>query len=175
LGYAYTKPIDFDADPPMAEQSTVSGCIEQLDLKFANMNLLFDFYPVKSGIFCLTAGTYIGNNKISAHGIADEPFVWNNQIINVVGGSFDTYLKMGNVFKPYAGIGLGRTISKSRVSFRFDLGVIYQGGYTIKNHYNYKEYNGIIELDESSSDLPFSNDLLKWWPLLSFSISYRII
>lgn len=174
MSYDYKDNIDFEADSPNGEYS-VDGHFYDSKLKFPNANILFDFYPVKSGIFCLTAGAYIGNNKIAAKGFAKDAFVWGNHTIVPVNENFNASLKMGDTFKPYFGIGLGRTISKSRVSFRFDLGVIYHGKYTIyyDGEHGRESIDG-LKILEDEFDLPFSSDFLKLWPTLSFSISYRI-
>ncbi|MDR1369222.1 MAG: hypothetical protein LBJ72_03695 [Dysgonamonadaceae bacterium] len=174
VSYDYKDPIDFTAHTPDKEYS-VDGYFSDSKLKFPNFNVLLDFYPVKAGIFCFTAGAYIGDNKISAKGVADEAFIWGNHEIIPIQSEFDTSLKMGDTFKPYFGIGLGRTISKSRVSFRFDMGVIYHKNYTIyyDGEYGMESIDGLKVLEEDF-DLPFSSDFLKLWPTLSLSISYRI-
>jgi hypothetical protein len=174
MSYDYKENIDFEANSPDGEYS-VDGHFYDSKFKFPNANILFDFYPVKSGIFCFTVGAYIGNNKISVKGFAKDAFVWDDHIIVPVNEKFDTSLKMGDTFKPYFGIGLGRTISKSRVSFRFDLGVTYHGNYTI--YYDGEHGKEIIDglkILEEEFDLPVSSDFLKLWPTLSLSISYRI-
>ena len=48
-------------------------------------------------------------------------------------GSFDGKLVMGNTIKPYLGIGIGRTIPKNRVGVRFELGMVYQGKYSLSS------------------------------------------
>ncbi len=173
LNFNYDDPIDFSADSPVQGNPEVDGFVNEADLRFPNANLLVDFYPVKSGIFCLTAGAYIGDNKITAYGTANEPFEWDDVVINPVNGKFDAQVKVGNVVKPYFGVGLGKTISNSRVGFRFDLGVVYQGEYTIESDYSSSVINGGHKLSEDL-DLPVSEDVLNLWPMISFSVSYRI-
>ncbi len=170
--YNYNESLDFDADSPDG-QSSIPGYINGAKLNFPNANILLDFYPVKSGIFCITAGAYIGSNNVKAKGTADGPFVWDDLIITPVNGKFDANLKMGSTFKPYFGIGLGRTISKSRVGFRFDLGAVYQGEYKMESPQSSGTVSGSSFAD-ANFDLPFSKELLNLWPILSFSISYRI-
>ncbi len=172
LAYSTNEIFDFTADSPDG-QSSVPGDITDAKLKFPNANILLDFYPVKSGIFCITAGAYIGNNNVKAKGTAASPFVWDDLIITPVNGKFDANLKMGSTFKPYLGIGLGRTIPNSRVGFRFDIGAVYQGEYTIDSPQSSSSVSG-SSFAETEFDLPFSSELLKLWPMLSFSISYRI-
>ncbi len=171
--YDYNDTFDFTADSPTEGQPSVDGFINDSKLNFPNANVLVDFYPVKSGIFCITAGAYIGSNNVKSKGHADAPFVWDDLVINPVNGKFDANLKMGSTVKPYFGIGLGRTISNSRVGFRFDIGAVYQGNYTIESPQSNGTADGASVLD-AEFDLPFSTEILKLWPMMSLSISYRI-
>ena len=174
LSYHHQDPIDFFASSPDGEYS-IQGSVYDSKIKLPNFNVLLDFYPVKSGIFCITAGAYIGDNKISSKGVANEAFIWDHQVIIPVNDHFKTSLKMGETIKPYFGVGLGRTISNSPVSFRFDLGVVCHSNYTIyyDGESGRETINGLKVLEEAF-ELPFSTDLLNFWPMLSFSLSYRI-
>ena len=175
LGFGYNEEYTFNADAADGGYD-VPGSLENFKFKFPNANILFDFYPVKSGIFCITAGAYIGSNELTADGKAERPFLWDG--VRVTPNSnekFDATVKMGSTFKPYVGLGLGRTISKSRVSFRFDLGVVFQGDYTIESPQASKSVSGVNVLQKELDDFPDSlADALKLWPMMSFSISYRI-
>ena len=174
LGFGYDNEYTFNADAADGG-SDVPGSLENFKFKFPNANILFDFYPVKSGIFCITAGAYIGSNELTADGKADRAFLWDDITVNPQGGKFDATVKMGSTFKPYVGLGLGRTISKSRVSFRFDLGVVFQGDYTIESSRANGSASGVNVLQKELDDFPDSlADALKLWPMMSFSISYRI-
>lgn len=194
LPFNYNDGIDFDAPivnlpSGFGSDLEMGGELSKLKLKFPNAKLLVDYYPVKDGIFCITGGFYIGNNRITADGMIDdyqsyvdmleqygiEPeFEFEDVVIKPNDdGSFSAKLKMGNTVKPYLGFGLGRTISKSRVGFRFDMGIVYQGKYSIESE-NVSE--GIDRVNDLAADfdLPFSKKLLEWWPMMSFSLSYRI-
>ncbi len=190
LGYTLKDAIEFDADAIYVDpqgnthdfEQSITGELTDTKLKFPNFKALFDFYPVKDGIFSLTAGFYVGNNDIKTNGMINDyasypehpDFEFEDIIISPnADGSFNARIKMGNTFKPYFGIGLGRTISKSRVGFRFDLGVVYQGEYKIESD---NVIQGIDTLNDKAADfdLPFSKDLLKLWPMINFSLSYRI-
>jgi len=157
-------------------------------------NLLLDFYPV--GSFHLTVGAFVGNSKLK---ISGRLFDWRNesrsdavllpgenwpdfdiagQSIDLEGGKTDLSLYLGNTVKPYLGIGIGRVVPKnSRVSFKFELGVLYHGaGYTLK-------HNGTV-IDLANSGLPEAvsihntiQDLtqyIRFWPMLNLQLSYRI-
>ena len=176
LSLNYDEIYDFNADDVNGNiDPGVDGTFSNARLKFPNANILLDFYPVKSGIFCITAGAYIGNNKIDVDGTAEAPFLWDDIIVTPnPQGKFDGTLKMGNTIKPYLGFGLGRTISKSRLSCRFDIGVVYQGKYTIESPQASGTADGATVLKNQVDISDGLTDVLKLWPMMSFSISYRI-
>jgi len=89
-------------------------------------------------------------------------------------GSFDGKLDMGNSIKPYFGIGLGRTIPRNRIGFTFELGLVYQGKYTLSSpNLNKAGYNWVNEMSDEL-DIPVSEGTLNWWPMINLSLTYRI-
>lgn len=112
----------------------VSAKINTLKVNLSNAKMLVDYYPFRNGIFSLTGGLYIGQSKITMKGHADQKFNLDDIVIQPdANGYFDASLVLGNSVKPYFGIGLGRTLAKKRIGFRFELGAIYQGHYKIKS------------------------------------------
>lgn len=169
LGYTY-KPDDMELDVDYDDQD-LSAKVSSLKINFSNAKLLVDYYPFRNGIFSLTGGLYMGQNKITLEGHADRKFNLDDIVIQPdANGYFDASLILGNSVKPYFGIGLGRTLAKKRIGFRFELGAIYQGHYKIKSDYmtseSVSEANNAIE-----DELPKS--ALDFWPVLNFSLSYR--
>lgn len=190
LAGTYKDELSFTADGftidshGMVISAPLSGYVKDPKLRFPEANILVDFYPIKSGIFSITAGVYMGKNKVTAKGLVTEvagmpydgqAFEFDDVIIRPnPDGSFDVGLRMGNPVKPYLGIGLGRTIPQSRLGFRFDMGVIYQGNYVVESGNIDSGTMDQINEQAADFDLPFSKSLLKWWPMLSLSLSYRI-
>lgn len=190
LHFNYNEAIDFDAEvanaPEGSQIEELYGDLNDLKLRFPNAKALVDFYPMKNGVFCLTAGFYLGSNTIKANGLVtnydrvkqqmggvDPQFEFEGTVIDPKDGKFDATLKLGNVIKPYFGIGLGRTIANSRVGFKFELGMVYQGKLKVESSNIVKtDYN----LDDVTSnfDMPVPKNLLNWWPMLNFALSYRI-
>lgn len=180
LGYKYDNGIDLEADAinsqGEAQNKTIEGSFKQASLKFPNAKILVDYYPRPNGIFSVTAGFYIGQNKISADGQiynyngSDEFELMNDIVIKPnADGTFGAQLKLGNVIKPYLGIGLGRTIANNRVGFKFDLGVVYQGKMKIES-----DQIQNVKAIQKASDVAISENALSWWPMIGFSLSYRI-
>lgn len=157
------------------------------ELNFTNGHVLVDFHPVKKGIFHITAGAFIGKNQLKAKGfLADldgnpvelldgrewPSIEFDGHELELDDANLDATLQLGSVIKPYFGLGLGRAISKSRVSFKFELGVIYQGDYSIKQ--NGKKIDIMDTATENFEDIDTYTKWLKWWPMLNFQLTYRI-
>jgi hypothetical protein len=173
--------------PAEAPSIEMEGQITDLKLNFTQGKVLVDYYPMKNGVFSLTAGLYLGKNMISGAGKIEnyEALVEQNggerpvfgfedlTIQPEANGSFDAKIQFGNAIKPYVGIGLGRTIANSRVGFKFDLGVVFQGDIQFKSKTIYPGSNTTNMAYNKLNDY-VSTDLLKLWPILSFSLSYRI-
>ena len=180
LGYKYTDGVSFDADALDVNgnylDKTLDGDFTKAKLSFPNGKLLVDYYPMANGVFSITAGCYIGGNSISVDGMIDRYDGTSYfEIIDGVSikpennGAFSAKLKMGGVVKPYFGLGLGRTIANKRVGFKFDLGVVYQGKLKIESDQSHN-----ISKLEDAVDLPVPESALRFWPMIGFSLSYRI-
>lgn len=160
-------------------------------LNFTNGHLLVDIHPMRYGIFHFTAGLFIGKNKIDASGylqnsvtgkrITSEDlapgYAWpkleieGHQVV-IDNGAIDATFELGQTLKPYFGIGIGRSLPKSRLGFMFELGAIYQGDYKIKQAG--QEVNITQQVHDSFQDIGDYTKYLKWWPMLNFQLTYRI-
>ena len=161
FGLDVMKYVDIDGD-----QTVTKG-----DISFSNANLLFDLFPGK-GIFHVTGGLYFGKNDISIAGRGDDSFALSNDVITPdQNGNFSGTVKLGSSVKPYLGLGLGRTIPNRRIGFKFDLGVVFQGAPRIESPNLNKNINP--ETVEDSFDVDVINNL-KIWPMMNFSLIYRI-
>ena len=135
------KDVSLGTDPafisdPERQLVDIEGKLNMGDFK-----LLFDYYPIRSSSFHVTAGAYIGKSKpVEVHNAT--PFLkqsaWGNKGLEL-GSGIDSYTLVseldGNVkaemkvnsFKPYLGIGFGRAVPKGVVGVQFDLGVQFWG------------------------------------------------
>jgi len=170
-GYSYN--VNEEIDVNYGGISVYGVTIDDAKLKFSNAKLLVDYYPMKNGVFSLTGGFFMGKNKISVDGYAEEKFELEGIVIAPENGRYSADLVLGNNIKPYLGIGLGRSIAKNRVGFRFDLGVVFQGKYKIESKNIMDEYV-INQGEKLIDDLDIPDSLTKYWPMLNFSLSYRI-
>ena len=161
LGIDATKYIDMEDEENELEQGKLS---------FANVNLLFDYYPIAGSVFYIIAGAFFGSNKIMIAGDGFDPFSINdNVIIPGANGYFKGNVLFGGVVKPYFGLGLGRTIPNNRVGFKFELGAFYQGKMKVESAFLDKSMNPADVDDEI--DIPYVNS--KIWPSLTFSLVFR--
>ena len=175
LGLSYNSSVDFSADA-IGTGANLDGEISDFSMKFPNAKVMIDFYPAPKGIFSITAGLYFGSNKITAKGMvnnyAGEEFGFEDIVIKPnADGSFGAKLKLGNAVKPYLGIGLGRTIPRKSIGFRFELGIVYQGEMKFESD---NVSNTALNLATNVEEIDISKTLLKLWPMMNFSLTYRI-
>ncbi|MDR1699118.1 MAG: hypothetical protein LBR75_04780 [Prevotellaceae bacterium] len=173
FGYSVTSGLSYTATG-LESLEDIEVDIDKAKLRFPNVNLLVDYYPWKSLMFHLTAGVYFGQNKVEAFGTASEPFEAGDYVITPdANGNIDAKIKLGGVVKPYFGIGIGRTIPKYRVGFRSELGIVYQGKLKVESsHTDQSQLDN--DLSEGIDELDVPTFLTQLWPMLNFSITFRI-
>jgi len=159
-------------------------------LNFVHGNLLLDIHP--GGIFHFTVGAFAGATKFGVDGYLVDSN--NNKAVLLPGQSWPSIeigdqtidmpngravadFRLGNAIKPYFGLGVGRAVAKNkRVAFKFELGLLYQG-----NSYSLKQNGNLIDLSASKEEeLLDLHEMLseswyvRFWPQISFQLSYRI-
>lgn len=166
-------------------------------LKVPAGHFLVDYNPFKNGFgaFHLTAGLYMGGNKlIHVKGSSDingliqriegelgfpiPDFDPSNIQVEVgdakVGfnrdGSVNAYMKVNSI-RPYFGIGWGNAIPKKRVGFRFDLGAMYHGKPEITSPNLEGSFDDIDDAEKINKIL----GKVKFWPQLSFQLTFRLL
>lgn len=193
IGYDYfkfinndTKEFDVNVEYSGYKESTQAELTET-DIVFPNLKTLVDYYPIDYGIFCITAGFYIGENRASTNGLVKDyrvlvEFLGENPVLiyeDIIitpysDGRFEGRLKVGNLFKPYLGIGLGRTIPLNKVGFKFELGLVYQGKYSLTSPNIDNLDDDWLNRFSEDINLNISEEILNWWPMVNLSLTYRI-
>ncbi|MEN9918592.1 MAG: hypothetical protein RL662_1028 [Bacteroidota bacterium] len=158
--------------------------------KLNHGHVLFDIHPMSFGIFHLTAGVFMGKNEVKVKGrlanpdtgggvqLADNVTSWpqlgfHDYNLNIRNdGTLDADLKLGNFVKPYVGIGLGKSIPKSRLGFKFELGALYNGDYKLSQ--NGEVLASANQVSESFKDVDEYTKYFKWWPVINFQLIYRL-
>lgn len=164
------------------EKVNVEGKLHISDWKF-----LAEVYPFRSKGFHLTAGFYVGKEEmITAENTEDIKGLEPNEGLEIgdylVRPDADGVARANltvKSFKPYLGIGWGRSISdKHRLGFSFDMGVQFWGNPTV-NAFS-PDDNRWVKVHTTDTDVDDLNKALdtisgfKMWPVLSLRLAYRI-
>lgn len=111
------------------KETNVKGTLHITDWK-----LLADFYPFANNSFHFTAGFYVGRSEIvTAHNTipldvdAGDALEIGDQLVYPDENGYARANLKVNAFKPYLGVGFGRSISKHKFNVACDLGVQFWG------------------------------------------------
>lgn len=160
--------------------------------KLFHGHALIDFYPSKESSFHFTAGFYVGSGNIQADGNLRNPQTGEKSVLlpefqeegwpnlnveqynlNIDDGTLNVDIRMGKTIKPYLGIGFGNAITKDqRLGFNLDMGIIYQGDYTIRQFGKEADKNN--DYTSSAINIDKYAKYVKVWPVLNFQLTYRI-
>lgn len=197
-GFDYMPQIISIHEDPSVQDYTLLGKIGKgyypdysVDFKpsFFNGHIYLDYYPIKESSFHIVGGFLIGGNDIKADGelvsphdgtkatLADPNDTWPTLIVegyklNIDNGNLNTSIRMGGIVKPYLGIGFGKFLSDSRWNVNFDLGIIYQGTYSIRQYG--KTADKEQDYKSSAIDIKKYTDLVKVLPMLNLQVTYRL-
>jgi hypothetical protein len=160
------------------------------EIKMVHGHLLADIYPSARGIFHVTAGVFVGTSRIRLQGTmvdanngpvtllpnAEWPVVnIGGYDVETDGGRANLDMTLGSAVKPYLGIGLGRAVTQKRFGVKFELGVLRQGDYTLKQDgrvLNLSNADGI-----EGADIGLISDYaewMKWWPMINLQFTFRL-
>lgn len=145
---------------------------------FVNGKLLLDFYPSKNKIFHLTVGAYFGGSKIvEAYNKEDGAlldyrniYIGDYQLTPDDNGNINAQIKT-NSFKPYVGLGFGRSVSKRKMlSFQVDMGVQFWGKPKLMCNGEQLESS---DFDDEGEFLDVISNL-RVYPVINFRLSGKI-
>lgn len=157
-------------------------------LNTLHTHALIDFYPVKGGMFFISSGFYVGQNKLKLNGylqnkegeraVLKEGQDWptldfQGNIITTNNGDVNIDGIIGNTIKPYVGVGLGKTVTKKKLGFTIELGIMYQGDYRLKQNGAEITYNFDENVEYNKETEKWLNRI-KWWPKASIQLRYRL-
>ena len=167
------------ADITAKDDSKLDLTVKDATFTFPNGNLLLDFYPLVNVPISITGGLYFGQNNIHITGTttSNKTFEYIGLDLTAKDNKIEGDINLGGVVKPYFGLGFGRTIPKNRVGFRCDLGAIYQGDIIASSDNIAGKSVNIHKIDFSETgeeDLLNVIRVLRWYPMVSFTLSYRI-
>lgn len=169
---------------------------EEVDIKaktgFTNGKILFDLYPFASKVFHFTVGAYFGSSKIveayntnsqdalkviheynkTAPDYQKAPRLGNFVLDPDENGNINASIKTAS-FKPYLGLGFGRSVPKKRrLGFMFEMGCQFWGSPKVYcNDQEVKE----SDLDgEDGGAIKFLSKVTVY-PVMSFRLCGRIL
>lgn len=177
-GFKYKEDVKYRAKGRATEKTEVEGKIH-----LGTAKLLFDVYPFKNSMFHATAGFFIGTSEIitAQNNIPVTAFDPGEGLLigdYIVGFDKDGIAKATiktNAFRPYVGIGFGRSVPRGRIGVNGDLGVMFWGKPKL-----YEKQTG-NDLEVTKSDL--GSDSNKYfdimskiavWPVLTVRVAGRI-
>ena len=160
-------------------------------LAMTSGHLLFDFFPSNQSSFHITAGAYLGSDKVAEvynkeDGALAAVTAYNRVVPNsqkagyTLGDYFLTPDENGNVngsvtvakFRPYVGIGFGRPVpTKNRVACNFDLGVQFWGKPDVVCQGQKLEEE---HLDGDDGGIVRTVSKLSVWPVLNLRLAVRL-
>lgn len=182
-----TFDTDVDVDVDVAGYSNSYSVNIEGDTKRTQTYVLANIYPFKRSSFFLSAGAYFGGAKVvGAKGQTDDPQLLNlinnyqDQIGVVIGDYTLPFDNDGSVtgsievkkFRPYVGLGFGRSVPYRRIGFAFELGVQFHGTPQVKDKNG--SINDLISASEADDDFSEIVDKLKAYPVLKFRLTGRI-
>lgn len=140
-------------------------------LGLSSINILADYFPWGSGLK-LTGGFLINLNKISTELTPTKTYIVGGDIYSPENlGKMNADIKF-NTFSPYFGIGFGNPLAEGKkLGFAFDIGTIYHGSPRVD-----LSANGLLEPSaspEQEEKLAENISWFKWFPVVSFSLTYQ--
>lgn len=106
--------------------------------------------------------------EVSWEDDSGNPYVFNAN----PDASMDLSVKMGNIVKPYLGIGFGHSVPKGRVSFRGELGIVYSGALKFSSSNVLK--GDINEFVKGIEEMRTFLRGAQWIPVLNLGVTVRI-
>ena len=145
-----------------------SGISYDAKLKFSNVGLFADYYPISAvSQFRLTGGFFLGNDKITAHGEAGPGS-------DIPSGEWAKGTIKAKSLRPYLGIGWGYGSQAKGLSFTADLGASYG---KFKTSYQVspglQDYWGDDRVQQERRDLDDKIGDYKWYPVVRVGVAYR--
>ena len=175
--YKYKSDIDY-TKYGKAYKGEVEGHV-----KWGNAKVMVDYYPFPSKTFHATVGAYIGREEIvDAQNIDQiinvgpgEGFVIGDYLISPDADGFARAAIKVNKFKPYVGIGFGRSVPRKRVAFGGDLGVKIWGKpgvYEKQSGHDVKVESQ--DIDDRDGGIIKTISKISVWPVLTLRLTGRI-
>lgn len=131
-----------------------------VEVDWNSVQIVGDWYPMGDG-FRVTGGAVANNNKITVNGTGQ---------VDGVNGTVNAEVKMSDGLTPYLGIGYGMKPKADKgLGFNMDLGIMFQNPKATLTATGGPSTTNIANEERQMQD---AVDKLKYFPVLSFGISY---
>jgi hypothetical protein len=156
--------------------NTASGIKYDVDLKLLTLAGLVDWFPFSNGLR-LSAGAMVNYNELDMNATSSSSYeiggtTYTPADVGTLSGNLDF-----NRLAPYLGVGFGNPFEKdSSWSFNFDLGVLFQGSPDLSvSTTGALATNAAFQadLEKEKQDLKNTLNEFKYYPVISFGITYR--
>ena len=186
-GVTYMPAITFngDADYSYSLTNPLTGVAESRtgsvslkgDLGRVQGQVIFNVYPIPKASFYVAVGAYFGGNKLLKI-TGFSPDLANPDAQAVIGDYKIPADANGNIsggfkvkgFRPYVGIGWGRSIPGRLLNFACDLGVQFEGKPELYTDYGEID-KSVVEDDNTFNKIA---DALSVYPTLTFRLNLRV-
>ena len=140
------------------------------DLSLTSLGLMLDWFPARRG-FRFTGGAFYNRNEATALVIPMEAYELEGKTFAPERiGTMTGRVRHKTQINPYAGIGFGNAVRGHRVSFAFDLGVLYTDSPKIE-----MEGTGMIApTARQASQIEDALQGIKLYPVLSLGLNVRL-
>ncbi|WP_410473718.1 hypothetical protein [Guyparkeria sp. TX1] len=158
-----------------SETFTVDGNEYEGDLELRNAGLLGDYHPF-GGYFRVTGGVIFNDNSYSAVGDQDSYEVQGLTVPAAPGDRITADVDF-NPVAPYLGIGWSSANNEPGLSFRADIGVMYQGApdatVDVKTSDPFRQPYADQYAEQEEKDLNDELEDYKLYPVVQVGLVYR--
>lgn len=182
-GYSFMPKFSYKTDVNYKVQGYKLKTPVEGKFSLGDAKVLIDFYPIKSSPFHATVGAYIGKSEIAdvqnttpiaglapGEGLEIGDYVISPDRDGIARATIEV-----KSFKPYVGLGYGRSVPKGRVSVSGDLGVQFWGTPTMYENMSGSKHKLTTE-DTGNSDGGFIKTMSKItvYPVLTIRVAGKI-
>ena len=169
---------DRELDANLSARGVESNVHFKGHVRLKSAGLLADLYTSNS--FHITGGVLYNDSQVPLEAQPNTPVIVNDQIYTPAQlGTLTATAKLGRQWAPYAGIGFGNpTASNRRVTFLFDLGVIFEGQPTVTMSSSAANDAGLQADVDAAAELInneyFDKSYMKYYPVIAIGLAVRV-
>ena len=167
LGYSYFK-YDLNTNAKTSNEEVKLGGSANMSI----LGLSAEYFPFKKSSFKVFGGaSYIDKGDLSVAVTPTGTYTFGSKTFTPDEiGNVSLTVDYGKSIAPFAGIGFGRTIPKSRIGFGFELGSYYMN--TPKVSLTGKER--LSSMSEQQSKVQQNMKDWHYWPIVNLRVAFRL-